>query len=375
MTERELREIKRRFRPERSNIPKIVGCFVNSNKEIIYRISQSLGLSDPSVSEKLLSVMKKTLSGTLGTNLTEIEFSAKDVSEGEEHKLLMKLRDSRLEDKDALESFCRNAIEGIKLEGNYVILLASDVYDVPTKSKDGESEDSYTQFTYMIAAVCPLKDPPEALSFRESDTLFHYADSAALLASPELGFMFPAFDDRCANIYSALLYSRSIAESRADFVECVFKKQAPTPPKMQKELFSECLKEALKEECSFEVVKSVNLQIEEMKELKKEANDPEPLVITKPLAKNLLANSGISEEKAEKFGEVMDEKFGINAALVPKNVLDANKFELKTPEVTVKVDPEHKELVSTQTINGTKYIMIKVTSGVELNGIDLSLEE
>ncbi len=374
MTERELREIKRRFRPERSNIPRIVGCFVNSNKEIVYRISQSLGLSDPEVSEKLLSVMKKTLSGSLGTNLTDIEFSTKEVSEGHEHKLLMRLKDSRLEDKETLDEFFKNAIEGINIEGNFVILLASDVYDVPTKSADGMSEDSFTQFTYMIAAVCPLKDPPEALSFKESDTLFHYADAAAQLGSPELGFMFPAFDGRCSNIYGALFYSRSIAEGHGDFLSRVFNKSAKMPPKQQKETFSETLRAVLAEECSLEVIKSVNAQVEELIELKKEAHDPEPLVITKAVAKTLLENSGISEQRVQKFGEEMDEKFGINAELVPKNVLAQKKFELKSPEVTVKVDPEHRELVTTQVIGGVKYIMIKVTSGVELNGIDLCLD-
>ncbi len=375
MNEKELREIKRRFRPERSNIPKIVGCFVNSNGEIVYRISQSLGLSDPAVSEKLLNVMKKTLSGSLGTNLTELDFSTKEVGEGESHRLLMKLRDSRLEDKDALEQFYGKAIEGLRLENNYVILLASDVYDVPSRSSDGLSEESFTQFNYIVCAICPLKNPPEALAFREADSLFHYTDASALLAPPELGFMFPTFDDRCANIYGALLYSRSLADSHADFVERVFKKQAPMPPKAQKESFSEALRSVLSEECSFDVVKSVTAQVEELLEMKKEAHDPEPLVITKAVAKTLLENCGVSEEKAEKFGEAMDEQFGINAELVPKNVLSQKKFELKTPDVTVKVSPEHKELVTAQVINGTRYIMIKVTSSVELNGIDLVFDE
>ena len=98
MTDRELREIKRRFRPERSNIAKIVGCFVNENKQIIYRINQSIDFSESAVSEKLLATMKKTLSGSIGTNLTNIEFSTKQVLESEEHKLLMKLRESRLSD-------------------------------------------------------------------------------------------------------------------------------------------------------------------------------------------------------------------------------------------------------------------------------------
>lgn len=375
MTERELREIKRRFRPERSNVPKIVGCFVNSNKEIVYRISQSIGLGDPAVSEKLLGVMKKTVSGSLGTNLTEIEFSTKEVSEGEEHKLLMKLKDSRLEDKEALESFYRRAIEGINIEGNYVILMASDIYDVPTRSNDGLSEESFTQFTYMVCAVCPLKNPPEALAFKESDTLFHYADATALLSSPELGFMFPAFDDRCSNIYGALFYSRSLAASHEAFVEKVFKKEAPTPPKQQKESFAGCLKSALSEECSLEVIKSVNAQVEEMIQIKKETKDPEPLVITKAVAKTLLENCGISEEKVEKFGEAMDESFGKNAELVPKNVLSQNKMEIKTPEVTVKVSSEHKDLVSTQVIGGTKYIMIKVPGGAELNGVSIEISD
>ena len=55
MTEKELREIKRRFRPEKSNIAKIVGCFVNTNNQIISKISQPISLSSDSVtSEKLL---------------------------------------------------------------------------------------------------------------------------------------------------------------------------------------------------------------------------------------------------------------------------------------------------------------------------------
>ena len=109
MTEKELREIKRRFRPEKSNVSKIVGCFVNGNGQIIAKISQPLAIGDSLVSEKLLSVMKKTLSGSLGTNLTDIAFSTKQVSESEEHKLLMGLLGSHLSDDALLEKFYTRA--------------------------------------------------------------------------------------------------------------------------------------------------------------------------------------------------------------------------------------------------------------------------
>ena len=90
MIEKELREIKRRFRPDKNNIPRIVGCFVNENKEIIAKISQTVGTSDSVVTEKLLSVMKKVLSGSIGTNLTNVPFSTKQVTDSDEHKLLMR---------------------------------------------------------------------------------------------------------------------------------------------------------------------------------------------------------------------------------------------------------------------------------------------
>ena len=372
MTEKELREIKRRFRPERANISKIVGCFVNGNKQIIARISQPLGLEESAVSEMLLKTMKKALSGSLGTNLTQFDFSTKEVTDSAPHNLLMEMRKSGLKDRDALERFYSSVIEAVSFEGNYVILLANDIYDVPSRHSDDEGFSSDTQFSYFVCAICPLKETPEALSFREADSLFHSATAMSLLASPEMGFMFPCFDDRAANIYGALYYTRSIAEGYPEFCEKVFGKSSPMPPKIQKATFSEILSETVSDECDINLVRSVHAQVAEMIESHKESNDPEPLLITKPIAKTLLENCGVSEEKIEKFGESFDENFGKNATLTPKNILSTKKYELEMPEVKVKVSPEHRDLVSTQTINGEKYLMIRITGAVEVNGITIN---
>ncbi len=374
MTEKELREIKRRFRPEKSNIPKIVGCFVNGNKQIISRISQSIGVSDSVVSEKLLGVMKKTLSGSLGTNLTDISFSTKQVSESEEHKLLMGLVKSRLSDVDLLEQFYTRVTESLNFDSNYVILLANDVYDVFSYGKDGEESGSSEVFSYVICAVCPVKSMPETLSFKEADSLFHALSASALLASPELGFMFPAFDDRKTNIYNALYYTRSISENYKDFTQNVFASEPKMTPKMQKATFNGCLSDVLADECSFEVVRSVHAQIGEMIESHKESRDPEPLMITKETVKTVLAGCGIGDEKIEQLDKSFDENFGKNAELSPKNIVSVKKFEVTTPEVSIKVDPEHRDLVSTQVINNVKYVMIRVDGGVEVNGINITID-
>ena len=374
MTEKELREIKRRFRPEKSNIPKIVGCFVNGNRQIISKISQPIGLESV-VSEKLLGVMKKTLSGSLGTNLTNIEFSTKDVLEGEEHKLLTALVKSKLTDTEALDAFYTKVTESVSFDSNYVILLANDVYDVFSHGSDGEAGDSSEQFSYVICAVCPVKSMPEALSFKEADSLFHAFSENAILASPELGFMFPAFDDRKTNIYGALYYTRSIAENYSDFTEKIFAKEPHMPPKAQRATFNGCLSNVLGDECTCELVRSVHSEISEMIEAHKESHDPEPLVITKATVKNVLAGCGIDDEKLEALDRSFDENFGKGAELSPKNIISANKFEVETPEVKIKIDPAHRDLVTTQVINNVKYLMIRVDGAVEVNGINISIEK
>ena len=375
MNEKELREIKRRFRPDKNNIPRIVGCFVNTAGNIIARISQPIGLTDSVAAQKLLTVMKKTLSGTLGTNLKSISYTTHQVTDGECHNLLMALNDGKLSDADTLEKLYARVIESIRLETNYVILLAADTYDVPSFSKDGEESDSGTVFNYTVCAVCPLKSLPEALTFRESDSLFHLLGESCILGAPELGCMFHAFDDRCTNIYGALYYTRSLSESYPDFMKNVLDSAPVMPPRAQKEAFSALISDSLSEDCSLELVRSVQNQVSEMVKEHKESRDPEPLTLTKATVKGVLENCGVAEEKLERLCEAFDESFGKNAELCPKNILPERKFELSMPEVSIKISPEYRNLVTTETVGDTKYVMIKVTGEVTVNGIAINLAD
>lgn len=374
MNEKELREIKRRIRPDRHNIPAITGCFVNENKTIITKFNQSISLGESETADKLLAIMKKVLTGSIGTNLINIEFSTKQVLEGEEHKLLTDLKQSRLKDSDALDRFYQRVIETVNLESNYVILLASDVYDVITHRKDGEEGESTSVFSYIVCAVCPVKNVDEGICFRESDNLFHAISSTAVLSRPELGFMFPAFTDRATDIYHALYFTRSIENNHPEFIERIFAGEPPMPPKAQKEAFGDCLAGALLEECDFDVIRSVHSQISDMVEAHKLAKEEEPLTLSASSLKNVLECCGIGEDKIEKFREEFDEGFGKNAEVSPKNVVNVKKFELKTPDVTIKVNPERRDLVSTQVIGGVEYILVRATEGVEVNGISVKIK-
>ena len=88
----------------------------------------------------------------------------------------------------------------------------------------------------------------------------------------------------------------------------------------------------------------------------------------------IVAICDVDEEKIEKFSDRFDEQFGENAEISPKSIVDVKKFELVTPDVQIKVNPERTDLVSTQVIDGVRYIMIKANTGVEVNGINIDIK-
>lgn len=375
MTDKDLREIRRRFRPDKNNITNICGCIVNSTKNIVSRFSQPLAAVSTEESEKLLAIMKKSLSGSLGTNLLSLNFSTKQVESSEEHGLLTALRSTGLKDADTLNKFYNKVIESVKIEGGFAILIAHDTYDVFTYSKDGGKDDVSSQmFPYLICSICPIKPLNSGLYFKNDENLLRSVSLQTVLGSPELGFMFPAFENRAANIYSTLYYTRDISNVHPDFIQNMFNVDLPMSAAEQKEGFGCCLKDTLAEECDFEVVKTVHEQVAELMEEHKNSKDDEPLALSKETLQTVLQYAGIEQEKITDFGEKFDEQFGKNAEIAPKSIVDVKKFNLETADVTIKVNPERKDLVSTQIINGVKYIMIRAEGGVELNGIDIDIK-
>ena len=375
MNEKEIAELRRRFRQDKSSITHVRGCYVNENREIISEFDQSLTLSRQEDAEKILAVLRKTLSGAVGRNLLDIEFDTRQVVEGDEHRLLMALRDSRLADQEAVHALFRRVIASLDLAGNYLILLAYDAYDVPYRSKDGQRQDDASDqvFTYILCAVCPVKLTKDALSYYIQENQFRSVEADWVVAAPEVGFLFPAFDDRATNLYNALYYTRDISQSHPDFVDALFKSQVPMPAAVQKETFQSILGDTLEEECRYEVVQAVHDELCGMIAAHKESKEEDPLVISKVTVKQVLHECGVSPDHVERFEEQYDRQFGPEADLPPRNIVDEKQLEVKTPDVTIKVSPERSDLVETRVIDGRRDILIRAEEGVEVNGVQIHI--
>ena len=66
---------------------------------------------------------------------------------------------------------------------------------------------------------------------------------------------------------------------------------------------------------------------------------------------------------------------GLYQQLHPKNIIDNRKFEIKTPDVSIKVDPERSDLIETRVIGGVKYILICADADVEVNGVCIHIDD
>lgn len=375
MNEKEIAEIRRRYNPERSNITAIHGCYVNGQSEIVSRFGQSLATASQEEAESILSVLKRSLSGTLGKQLNDIVFDTRQVVDSDEHRLLMALRDSGLKDEGITDAFYQRVIESLTMEGPYLILLAHDKYDVPYRAKDGapNPDGSGDVFTYVLCSICPVKETKPALRYDIPGSVICNRDVDWLVSPPELGFMFPAFDDRCTNIYNALYYTRKTDDNHPEFVEGLFRVEPPMPADMQQETFREVMAEALEEECSYSVIQEFQGRLTEMVEEHKASKDPEPLTVSKGTLGHILESCGVTQERTEAFVEKYDEAFE-GGALSPKNLISTKELVVRTPNVTIKVDPEYGDLVETRLIDGRKYILVRVEGDVELNGLNVRFD-
>ena len=379
MNQNELKEIRRRFRPDKDNISRIYGCYVNAAKEIVTRIDMSLGLMDQEETEMYYKILKKSLSGTLGRNLIDIEFSTAQVENSDEHRLLQALRTSHLSDESMRELMYQRIIETLDFgDESYVILMASDSYDVPFKGGDDEvfDEGSSEVFDYFICCVCPVKDAKAALRYESEERAFRGASTGHVLGAPEIGFMFPAFDDRCANIYNLLYYSHNISEIHDEFIRGIFNvADIPMSAGGQKDAFGGSLSAALGTDCSLEVIQAVHEDIREKLAFHKESKEPEAPEIYIEDVDDILRKSGVPDDKINSFNEECQRQLGSSDTFNPGNLVETKKFEMVTPEVKISVDPEYAYRIKTKVIDGEKYILIPADGTVEVNGIEVSVEE
>ncbi|MDR2043480.1 MAG: DUF4317 domain-containing protein [Clostridium sp.] len=369
MTKQEISEIKRLFTPTNCSITRICGCYVDGEKNKKAELNQAfLSLAEEDMF-KYFDLLRRLLSGRVGRNLLTLEFPLEAEKEGSAHEALLELKASKLKEDSLLEAFYDHIIEAYEYTGNYLILLIHDVYDVPGRTSDGLTMDdaSADVYEYLLAGIFPVNLSKPGLSYHAAENTFGNRIRDWIVGPPETGFLFPAFHDRGADLHSILYYSKNPEELKDSFAAHMFGVTLPLSASGQKETFHALIERTLGETCNLETVKSIHEKLSELAEEHQE--EPQPLPLRKEEVKSLLAASGAADEKLAEFDRCYEEIAGENASLLVDNVISRKSFDVKTPDVSIHVNPQRPDLIRTQTVNGKKCLVIELDGTVEVNGI------
>ena len=156
-------------------------------------------------------------------------------------------------------------------------------------------------------------------------------------------------------------------------IDAVFKTTVPMPAGEQREKFQEIVSSSLEEKNSFDLVQGIHEQLSERIILYKESKDPEPMKMSAEEMIEIVENSGANDRQIEDFRKSCREMLGEDGVFSPANITDPKKMVIETPEIRITVDPQYSHLISTELIDGRKYILIAADNGVEINGIGVEI--
>ncbi len=371
MNKKEILEIKKLFTTKKCCISRICGCYVDGNKNKIMTFKEAfLSLPEDEIF-KYFALFRSSLSGTIGKNMLNMEFPLDAEAEGGTQDFLMKLKESRLEDDGLLEEFYNKVIDNYLYGENYLILVIAASYDVPGRTSDGMDMEDASDYVYehLLCSICPVKLSKEGLCYNSETNSIENRVRDWLVEPPEHAFLFPAFNDRNTDIHSLLYYTRNSENIQPEFIDGMLGCVTPMTYKNQKETFSEIIEESLGDKCNFETVKTIHENLTAYVDDRKE--QPEAVSFDKLDVKRVLESSGVDSEQIKSFESNYDETAGSRTSFMAANVVNPRTFEIKSPDVVIKVSPERTDLVETREIDGRTYLMIELTENVEVNGINV----
>lgn len=374
MNKKEILEIKKQFKPENCSITRICGCYVDGEKNKKAELKEAFLVLPEEEMFKYFDIFKKCLSGKIGKNLINMDFPLEQEREGGTQEFLLRLRDSKLKDDGLIDTFYDKIIENYDYDENYYIILIHSVYDIPGKSSDGQEmyDASNEVYEHLLCCICPVTLSKAGLCYNGETNSIEDRIRDWIVGMPDLGFLFPAFNDRSTDIHCVLYYTKNAEMMRSNFVDELFGCTAPISAGRQKEAFNDLVEDVLGDGCNYETVINIHDRITEL--LEDEKYEPEPVVLTKADVKRIFEDCGIEEEKRESFDKKYKNVAGEEVSLMASNLINTRHFEIRTPDAVIQVQPDRAGLIETRVIDGCCYLVIPLEAGAELNGVKIRCE-
>lgn len=371
MNKKEILEIRKQFTPANCAITRICGCYVDHEKEKKMESKEAFLSLPEEEAFKYFDIFKKTLSGTVGKNMLNLEFPLDAEMPGGTQEFLLKLRDSKLQDDMLLEEFYDKVIATYDYVENYYIILIHAMYDIPGRSSDDiEMFDASDEvYEYLLMSICPVSLSKAGLCYNAEDNRIEDRIRDWIVDMPDKGFLFPAFNDRSTDLHSMLYYTKKSSELQPEMIDQLLGAKMPMSADSQKETFQTIIEDTLGDDGDYETVRNIHETLNDL--IEEHKDEPEPLALDVTEMKKVFEQSGVDAEKMENFDRNFEENAGEKASLLATNIAETKKFNIETPDIIIKVNPDRADLVETRIIDGRQCLVIPVDDHIEVNGINV----
>lgn len=375
MTKSDISELKKRIKKENCSFHNISGCYVNSAKEKVTTFTESYQTMDDEAQLKYVEIAKKIFSGTVDNNLITLDFAFESELAAQAKQMMLAVRDSKLNDEGILGAMMDHIIENYSYPGNYLILIFHDIYDVPVKTSDGNfMDESNDVYDYILTAICPVTLSKPGLGYLIDENKIGPRIRDWVVGMPESGFVYPAFNDRSADVESLLFYNKDASDPHNELVGdgmgCVTKRTITE----KQHAFTSIVKSALGEDADevADTVMDIQTMITEYVEENSDWEDgvmvdtETGVIITAEDMKELMQRADVEEGAAGRIAEKYAEEF---EELPPANhLVDERKYKAsvrardeaaaRNYDVVLKCRPEKVSQITSQEIDGRRCIVI-----------------
>lgn len=414
MNKKDVLELKRRFKKEGCTIRRMAGCYVDANKNKILKLNEFFQNLDEEEYFKYLEIAKKTMAGTVGNNILELEFPLDEEAPGGKQQFLYGLRSTELDNEDLLDRLYDLIIEGYSYVGNYLILIFNDTYDIMSRTSDNRKlDESEEVYEYLLCAICPVALSKPGLGYHKEENRIGARIRDWVVGVPDIGFLFPAFDGGSADIHKVDYFVRDAKDSHPEFVSDVLSCGPKLTATEQKQTFHAIVKRAFgpDEEKGEQALINIQESLNERIDTGEEMTDAQiaSIILDDSTIEEVLVEQGLDEHQVKKITESVKESFGEElppvANLIDNKALEANakvkkerelvkevnnlKTEiiekdkqisdaaeyveaLKTYDVVVRVKPDKASKIKSQILGDQKYLLIPMdeNENVNLNGVN-----
>lgn len=359
MNRKDVFEIKSRFKKTECTFTKICGCYVNANKEILVNFNKTfLNLEDEEF-YKYLDIAKKTLSGTIGNNLIELNFKKEEVKEGGKQSFLLGIKESKLKDVGLLDTFFQLIIDSYDYIGNYLILAFHDAYDVMVKTSDNRKiDESEEVYNYLLFAICPVTLTKPSLGYLESENRIGARYRDWIVGAPEAGFIYPAFTERSTDIDSVMFYTKNSVKPHRELMELVLGCHVKPTATEQKNTFHSIVKNAVDDpEISNKIFSDIQASLNQLVEEQSAFSDSleERVVLTNEVVREILIEHDLPEDITDKINTAYIESFSDNPPaieyLVDKKMLAESQKNKSEKALVKQVEELQERLLETMNLS------------------------